>query len=143
MRGSLQKVGAVRRVRSVCLSRSGEGSNFLHGRIFESRGHKSPSLETSSLVPIDFGSAVVWFETETEPNRLYREWNRIEPLVGQDLPEQFSTGSDRKDNDSELDRTGVRFLSIGTGLNRIALFFNLDGNRVESDRTGSNRFEPV
>ena len=61
------KGGAVRRVRSVCLSRSGEGSNFLHGRIFESRGRKRPSLETSSLVPIDFGSAVVWFEKYSRP----------------------------------------------------------------------------
>ena len=42
------------------------------------------------------------------------------------------------DNDSELDRTGFRFLSIGTGLNRIALFFIWNGlNRFgELDRTG-------
>ena len=83
------------------------------------------------------------FETETEPNRLYREWNRIEPLAGQDLPEQFWTGSDRKDNDSEPDRTGFRFLSIGTGLSRIALFLIWTGtglNRIEPVRTGLNRF---
>ena len=61
--------------------------------------------EISKTVPVHYGNLIGFsirdvpnrtglaepdrFETETEPNRLYREWNRIEPLAGQDLPEQF------------------------------------------------------